>query len=410
MNDCTVSQQHLHEPAEALRHMLDGIAPSNRDDVVPLCQALGRVLARDVVARVTTPPHDNAAMDGYACRAADVPEEGGTLPVAGIAAAGDAPATLPEGSAMRIYTGAAVPRGADTVVMQERCSRSGDTVTFSARPERGSHIRLAGEDLNAGDPIIAGGTRLQPQHMALAATAGYGALPVRPRLRVAVLVTGNELAEPGTDARPGQIYNSNGYALLGLLQSLGCDVLHPQIVPDDLEATVSMFREAASEADFVITSGGVSVGDADYVKAAVERIGQLDLWRVAIKPGKPVAFGSIGQTPFLGLPGNPVSLFVTFCLFGRPMILKRQGAADYLPRTINAEAGFSVQQADKRTRYLRARLSQDGRQQRVSLFPDQGSGIISSTTWANALAEIPPHRTIHAGDTVTVHPYSELLT
>ncbi|MFV8834152.1 gephyrin-like molybdotransferase Glp [Aquisalimonas sp.] len=409
MTDCTLSQQHLHEPAEALRHMLDGIAPSNREDVVPLCQTIGRVLARDVVARVTTPPHDNAAMDGYVCRAADVHEEGGTLPVAGTAAAGDPPATLPEGSAMRIYTGAAIPQGADTVVMQERCTRSGDTLELDFRPERGSHIRLAGEDVNAGDPIIAGGTRLQPQHMALAATGGYGALPVRPRLRVAVLVTGNELAEPGTDARPGQIYNSNGYALLGLLQSLGCEVLHPQIVPDDMETTVSMLQQAARESDFVITSGGVSVGDADYVKAAVERIGQLDLWRVAIKPGKPIAFGRIGRTPFLGLPGNPVSLFVTFCLFGRPMILKRQGAADFTPGTISAVAGFSVQQADKRTRYLRARLTQDGRDQRVSLFPDQGSGIVSSTTWANALAEIPPHTTITTGETVTVYPYTELL-
>lgn len=408
MDDCTINQT-LHSPAVALETMLESILPEGREDVVPLCQALGRVMARDVVARVTAPPHDNAAMDGYVCRAADVPKEGGSVPVVGTAAAGDAPTTLPKGSAMRIYTGAAVPLGGDTVVMQERCTRTGDIVELPAGLERGSHIRLAGEDLIAGIPMIAAGTRLQPQHLALAATGGFGALPVRPQLRVAVLVTGNELAEPGLDAKPGQIYNSNGYALLGLLQGLGCEVIHPVVVPDDLDGTVNALKEAARDADFVITSGGVSVGEADYVKAAVEQLGELDLWRIAIKPGKRLAVGRIGRTPFLGLPGNPVSLFVTFCLFGRPMILKRQGAAEWLPRRTTATADFDLPKPDKRTRYLRARLINAEQGQRITLYPDQGSGIISSTTWANALAEIPPDTTITTGDAVTVYPYTELI-
>ncbi|MDN3519370.1 molybdopterin molybdotransferase MoeA [Aquisalimonas lutea] len=409
MTDCAANQ-NLHAPDAALERMLAGIAPCHRVTMAPLCQALGRVLAQDVAALVTAPPHDNAAMDGYVCRAADVPAAGGTLPVAGAAAAGDPPATLPPGAAMRIYTGAAIPAGGDAVVMQERCDRQGDTVALPGGLNAGDHIRRAGEDVTAGTPLFTAGTRLQPQHLALAATGGHGALPVRPALRVAVLVTGSELAEPGVqEAGPGQIYNSNGYALLGLLQGLGCEVGRPEIVPDDFEQTVAMLRSAASEADFVITSGGVSVGDADYVKAAVEKLGALDLWRVAVKPGKPLAVGRIGSTPFLGLPGNPVSLFVTFCLFGRPMVLRRQGATEVHPRTTPARADFTLDTTDRRTRYLRARLVNDGSHQRVTLYHDQGSGIISSTTWANALAEIPPETRIKPGDTVTVYPYNELM-
>lgn len=409
MTDCAANQT-LHAPGEALERMLAGIAPCHRVTMVPLCEALGRVLAQDVTALVTAPPHDNAAMDGYVCRAVDVPAEGGTLTVSGTAAAGDRPATLPSGAAMRIYTGAAIPDGGDTVVMQERCAREGDAVTLPGGLVPGDHIRRAGEDFVAGAPLLAAGTRLQPQHLALAANGGHGALPVRPALRVAVLVTGSELAEPGLqEAEPGQIYNSNGYALLGLLQGLGCEVRRPEIVPDDFEQTVAMLRSAASEADFVITSGGVSVGDADYVKAAVEKLGVLDLWRVAVKPGKPLAVGRTGSTPFLGLPGNPVSLFVTFCLFGRPMVLRRQGATEVQPRTTPAIADFTLDKPDRRTRYLRARLASEGGQQYATLYPDQGSGIISSTTWANALAEIPPDTRINPGDTITMYPYNELM-
>ena len=400
----------MHAPEEALQRMLAAVAVSGSEEAVPLRDCRGRVLARELVSRVTAPPHDNSAMDGYALRAADARAHAGVLPLSGVAAAGQPPVELSAGTAMRIFTGAAIPHGADTVVMQERCEEGERQVRVPESPMAGDHIRLAGEDLAAGAPILAAGTRLQPQHLALAATAGHGALPVRRRLRVAVLVTGDELVEPGTDIKPGQIYNSNGYALLGLLQGLECDVRGPAIVPDDLEATRAMLQDAADDADFIITSGGVSVGDADFVKDAVESLGALDLWRISIKPGRPVAVGRVGTTPFLGLPGNPVSMFVTFCLFGRPMILKRQGAADIHPRSVPVRADFTLDKADPRTRYLRARLAADGEHQRASLYPDQGSGIMSSTTWANALVEIPPDTPIHAGAILQAYPYHDLLS
>ena len=409
MTDCCSTNQPMQAPAEALERMLGAVAPSGTSETVPLNDALGRVLARDLVSRVTAPPHDNSAMDGYALRAADARALGGKLPLSGVAAAGQPPVELPPGTAMRIFTGAPIPHGADTVVMQERCAEGAGQVTVPEGPTAGDHIRMAGEDLTGGAPILAGGTRLQPQHLALAATAGYGALPVRPRLRVAVLVTGDELVDPGTDIAPGQIFNSNGYALLGLLQGLGCDVRGPAIVPDDPDTTRTMLEEAADDADFIVTSGGVSVGDADFVKDAVDSLGHLDLWRISIKPGKPIAFGQVNSTPFLGLPGNPVSMFVTFCLFGRPLILKRQGVADVHPRTAPVRADFTLDKADPRTRYLRARIATEGDHQRASLYPDQGSGIMSSTTWANALLEIPPDTPVRQGAIVQAYPYYELL-
>lgn len=409
MTDCCTNNQPMPAPKEALARLLGTMSGARGEETVVLRDCLGRILARDLVSRVTAPPHDNSAMDGYALRAADARAQGGTLPLSGVVAAGQPPVELPPGAAMRIFTGAPIPHGADTVVMQERCEEGSGHVSVPESPTTGDHIRMAGEDLVAGAPIIAQGTRLQPQHLALAATAGYGALPVRPRLRVAVLVTGDELVEPGTDIAPGQIFNSNGYALIGLLQGLGCDVRGPTIVPDDLDTTRAMLDEAASEADFIVTSGGVSVGDADFVKDAVEALGHLDLWRISIKPGKPIAFGQVRSTPFLGLPGNPVSMFVTFCLFGRPMILKRQGAADIHPRSVPVRADFNLDRADPRTRYLRARLASDGEHQRASLYPDQGSGIMSSTTWANALVEITANRVVNTGDSVSAYLYSDLL-
>jgi len=407
MDDTTVKAKML-SVQRAIAKVMDAAEPLRGVETVPLTDALGRVLAEDVLALVTVPPADNAAMDGYALCTADAIAHGGTLPVSGTVPAGAEPGRLQPGTAVRIFTGAPIPAGADTVVMQEVCAREGDLVTLPADLHTGSHIRPAGEDVCAGDSILTAGMRLQPQDLALAASGGHAGLKVRPRLRVAVLATGDELVEPGQPLPPGKIYNSNSFALVGMLQNLGCQVQCRRIVADSLPVTMDALVEAAASTDLVITSGGVSVGDEDHVKQAVERLGSMDLWRVAIKPGKPLAMGRVGRTPFLGLPGNPVSLFVTFCLFGRPMVLRLQGVSEVLPQELLADADFSLR-ADQRTRYLRGRLNVDGPGMRVSLFPHQGSGVMSSTIWANVLVKVPAGTGVVPGDVVSVLRYSDLL-
>ncbi len=407
MADPRVVGTEMLTAEEALKRMLAAVAPLAGSEHVPLTEALGRVLAKDVFARVTAPPTDNAAMDGYAVRAADaVP--GVPLPVSATVPAGRAPEPLQAGTAARIFTGAPIPAGADTVVPQEACERRGEHVLMTSAPRPGRHIRPAGEDVRAGDQMLQAGMRLRPQDLAQAATGGHASLAVRPRLRVAVLATGDELVEPGRSLQPGQIYNSNSFALLGLLQGLGCEVSICSRVADTLEATVAALEEAAANSHLIISSGGVSVGDEDHVKAAVNRLGSVDLWRVAIKPGKPVAMGRIAGTPFLGLPGNPVSLFVTFCLFGRSVVLRRQGASDPYPQVLPGHAAFALE-PESRTRFLRARVNTLAGSLSVELFPHQGSGVMSSTIWANSLVEIPAGQAVVAGDAVRVLPFSELL-
>ncbi|MCK8515820.1 molybdopterin molybdotransferase MoeA [Methylonatrum kenyense] len=374
---------------------------------VPLGEALGRVAAEGLAARVAVPPTDNSAMDGYAIRAEDAMAGGRILPVSAVIPAGTAPGKLAAGTAARIFTGAPVPDGADTVVVQELCRRDGDSVQLPTDLHAGSNIRRAGEDLQRDDLVLAAGTRLRPQHLALAASAGYAAIAVRPRLRVAILVTGDELVEPGKPLPPGKIYNSNGFALAGLLQALGCETRDCRIVADTLSETMEALREAAAHSDLVITSGGVSVGDEDHVREAVQRLGSVDFWRVALRPGKPVAMGQIGGTPFFGLPGNPVSLFVTFCLFARPFILKAQGLAEPLPGHLPATADFNLH-AESRSRYLRGRLDVDGHRLLATLFSNQGSGVMRSTTWANALVRIPPETAISPGDSVSALYYPDI--
>jgi molybdopterin molybdotransferase len=375
-------------------------------EAVPVGGALGRVLAAPQRSGITVPPADNSAMDGYAVRVADVAAPGVRLPVSQRILAGTVGVPLVPGSAARIFTGAPVPPGADAVVMQEYCAAEGDTVVIHAQPHVGENVRRAGEDVRKDDVVLASGTRLGAAEMGLAASVGLATLPVFRKLKVACFFTGNELVTPGEALAPGQIYNSNRYTLAGLIAGLGCAPIDLGIVPDTLEATEAALARAAREADVVITSGGVSVGEADYVKAAVEKLGRVEMWKVAMKPGKPLVYGRVGEADFIGLPGNPVSAFVTFGLFVRPFLLKRMGAADVLYRAFSVQADFAWSRSGTRREFLRTRLQANGR---LALFPNQSSGVLTSCAWADGLVDVPIGETIRAGDWVRFIPFSELF-
>jgi len=396
---------------DALDHMLRAARPVTEVEHVLSSTALGRVLAESQVSAIAVPPLDNSAMDGYAVRAAELNAGGDTrLPVSQRIAAGSVGEALAVGTAARIFTGAPIPPGADAVVMQEHTTAQGSEVVIHKSVAAGTNVRRAGEDIAVGATVLAAGTRLAAQHLGLAASIGIARLPVYRRLRVATFFTGDELVAPGEPLGPGQIYNSNRYTLNGLLQALGCEVLDLGTVPDDLEATVGVLDEAARHADLVVTSGGMSVGEEDYVKAAVERRGKLDMWRIAVKPGKPLAFGQVGKAAFIGLPGNPVSVFVTFCLFARPFVLRMQGAAEVAPLSYWIEADFDWLRPDPRREFLRARLNRDGSgKTSATLFPHQGSGVLTSTVWGDGLVDVPPGSAIARGQWVRFLPFAELV-
>ena len=401
-------------PFEDMRAaLLAAATPLSTVEQVPTAEALGRVLAVDQISSLDVPPLDNSSMDGYALRCADVPAVGARLVVAQRIPAGSVGHTLAPGTAARIFTGAPIPHGADAVVMQELCSLDGDGVLIDHLPRPGEWIRRAGEDIARGAVVLTAGQRLGPQMLGLAASVGCATLPVFRRLRVALFSTGDELVMPGEPLPPGAIYNSNRYVLRGLLEALGCQVCDLGIVPDSLEATRAALRAAAGSNDLIITSGGVSVGEEDHVKPAVEAEGQLDLWLVAMKPGKPVAFGRVNDpaggsgADFIGLPGNPVSSFVTFLMLVRPFILRRMGVEDCLPHSIRLPAGFDWPRPDRRREFLRARVGEAGQ---VELFPNQGPGVLSSTVWAAGLVDNPAGHAIAQGEPVSFIPYSELLS
>ncbi|MFZ0106082.1 MAG: gephyrin-like molybdotransferase Glp [Thiobacillus sp.] len=376
------------------------------NETVAVTDALGRVLAAPQTSAITVPPMDNSAMDGYALRVADVVAAGVKLPVSQRILAGAIGEPLRPGSAARIFTGAPVPPGADAVLMQEYCEATGEDVVINAMPHAGENIRRAGEDIQAGAQILAAGTRIGAAEMGLAASVGLAELPVFRKLKVACFFTGDELVTPGTPLQPGQIYNSNRYTLNGLVNGLGCELIDLGIVPDTLEGTEAALARASQEADVVITSGGVSVGEADYVKAAVEKLGRVEMWKVAMKPGKPLVYGRVNDADFIGLPGNPVSAFVTFCLFVRPFLLKRMGASDVLYRAFAVQADFAWSKAGARREFLRARLQPDGR---LALFPNQSSGVLTSCAWSDGLVDLGVGKTIAPGDWVRFIPLSELL-
>jgi len=397
---------------EALEFLLAQARPLRETERLPLGEALGRVLAQPLTSPIDVPPWDNSAMDGYAVKSADLGEGMTRLTVSQRIPAGVAGEPLQAGTAARIFTGAPIPPGADAVVIQEVCEPEGDEVVIRQPAGAGANVRLAGEDIQRGQEILRTGQRLAPQHIGLAASVGVADLTVYRRLKVALFASGDELVMPGNDLAPGQIFNSNQFTLDGLLRGLGCEVIQLGIVEDTLDATCEALARGARQADLVLASGGVSVGEEDHLKPAVERLGSLDLWKVAIRPGKPLAFGHIGETPFLGSPGNPVSLFVTFCVFARPYILRSQGVTgDLLPTPIEARAGFDWSRPDKRREYARARLEPDSDGEAVvRLFPSRSSGVLSSVAWANGLAVIPERQVVKQGDRVEFLPFSELLT
>ena len=369
-----------------------------------LLPALGRVLAEDVISPIAVPGEDNSAMDGYALRAADAT---GTLAVSQRIPAGTIGSELAAGTAARIFTGAAIPPGADAVVMQENCEASGGSVTISGSVSAGQNIRPRGQDITVGDIVLHAGRVLRPQDLGLLASTGASQVRVFKPLKVAILSTGDELVDPADVApdnvlRAGQLYNSNRYTLAGLLASLNMEVVDGGIIPDDPEATAQALQAAAGRADCVISSGGVSVGEEDHVKNQVEKLGRLDLWKLAIKPGKPLAFGSIGNTPFFGLPGNPTSVFVTFCLVARPYLLKMQGVNEPGLPKIKAVAGFSTGKPGGRQEYRRVTLRNTGRGLEATDFGNQSSGVLSSVSHSNALAVIPPGEAIAEGGGVEV--------
>jgi molybdopterin molybdotransferase len=390
---------------EALDKLLAGASPVRESETVPTLQATGRVLAQSQRSTMNVPPMDNSAMDGYAVRTADLPRPETRLRIAQKIAAGSVGQPLAPGTAARIFTGAPIPAGADAVAMQEHCAQEGDAVVVKKLPARGEWIRLTGSDIRSDGEVLPAGIRLRPQDIGLAASVGIASLPVYRRVRLGLFFTGDELVMPGDPLPPGRIYNSNRFTLNGLAASFGCEARDYGIVPDSLDATRKVLRRAAEECDVIVTSGGVSVGEADFVKPAVEAEGELLMWKIAMKPGRPLAFGKVGKAAFIGLPGNPVSSFVTFLLFVRPFLLKTQGITDVQPHSISARADFDWPEPDARREFLRVKWNARGG---LDLYPTQDSAVLMSTAWADGLLDNPPGQAIHPGDTVKFIPYSEL--
>ncbi|MDX1723223.1 MAG: molybdopterin molybdotransferase MoeA [Pseudomonas sp.] len=409
MSACGCDGNNLRPVDQAIAELLARAPAPPPVERVALRQALGRVLAEPLHAPFEVPAWDNSAMDGYALRAADLPAAGGCLPLAGRIAAGDAAAqVLPAGHAVRIFTGAPLPPGADSVVMQEQC-RLEEGRVWLPPVQGGEHVRQCGEELAAGTQVLSAGQRLRPQELGLLASFGIDRVAVYRRLRVGLLSSGNELREPGEALQPGQIYNANRYSLAGVLSSLGLEVHDYEIMADELAASRDALSLAASEWDMLITSGGVSVGEEDHLKQAIRELGELHLWRLAIQPGKPLAFGEVGGKPWIGLPGNPAAALITALVVARPFLLRAQGCQDVVPQALRLPAGFAWCKANGRRQYLRARLEARDGQLRVCLHPQQGSAMLTSACWADGLALVEVGQTLEEGDLLDYLPFSALL-
>ncbi len=404
---------------DALSKLLAHASPVLSTEQVPVGDADGRVLAQDLVSALHVPPQDNSAMDGYAVRCADVEQRVGVeLPITQRIPAGASGTPLAPGSAARIFTGAPVPAGADAVLMQEDCAALAPTgvantpqrIQINSIPEPGQNIRRAGEDIARGDKVLTRGQRLGPAELGLAASMGMADLTVARRPRVALFSTGDELVMPGTvapqDMAPGAIYNSNRYFLSALLRRMGCAVTDMGIVPDQREATEQALQSAAQSHDVILTSGGVSVGEEDHIKPAVQALGTLDLWQIAMKPGKPFTYGRVGDAHFMGLPGNPVSSFVTFLVLVRPFLLQLQGMRNVAMKTVTIRSDFTWAKGDKRREFLRVRRNSVGG---LELFSNQGSGVLTSAVWGDGLVDNPPGCAIAPGDSVQFVSFAELL-
>src|SRR5688500_9879900 len=392
--------QGLLSVDEAFACLLAEAKPVAAVEEIPTLDAANRILARAQTSTMDVPPMDNSAMDGYAVRVADGPR----LKVAQKIMAGAPGEPLVAGTAARIFTGAPIPPGADAVIMQENTTTEGSEVVLKTSPQPGDWIRRAGSDVKKGGEILPAGKRLLPQDTGLAASVGISTLPVFRKIRLGLFFTGDELVMPGEPLPPGRIYNSNRFTLRGLAEVFGCELRDYGIVPDSLEATREVLRRAAGECDLIVTSGGVSVGEADFVKPAVEAEGRLLMWKIAMKPGRPLAFGSVQKAFFIGLPGNPVSSFVTFLIFVRPFLLRTQGMSRTEPKNIVARADFDWPEPDARREFLRVKWNAQGG---LELYPTQDSAVLPSTAWADGLVDNPPGRAIRRGDAVRFLPFSE---
>lgn len=394
---------------EALYYLLSHVQPTDKTENVAIHRALGRVLAEPIYADVNVPPHNNSMMDGYALHSFDL-EQNSVLEVSQRIPAGTEPEPLKPGTAARIFTGAPIPEGANMVVMQEETEQVGDhqirITAESTQPQQ--NIRYKGEDIANGDEILKRGHKLRPQDLGLITSIGIGQVSVYQPLKIATFTTGSELLEPGEAPQKGKIYNANRYVLAGLVPALGFELIDLGSVEDTLEATVDAMQQAASIADVVVTTGGVSVGEEDHIKPAIEQLGSLDMWAVKMKPGKPLAYGKIGDTPFIGLPGNPVSAFATFNLFAHPYLLKMQGANEIKAKPVWLEAAFEWTKPGFRREFARAKLVNKNQKTYVKIYPQQGSGVLTSTVWAEGFVVIPEDTTIAKGDKVAFYPFNPI--
>jgi molybdopterin molybdotransferase len=411
-DDCFAFGGTLLSVDAALALVAERVIPVVGEETVALAEAAGRILARDLVAGMDVPPHANSAVDGYAIIHADLASDRDTmLPVTGRAAAGHPLGrAIARGEAIRIFTGAPMPDGADTVMMQEDCTLAGGKVTLQPGIKKGANRRHAGEDVEKGSVALDAGRRLKPADLGLAAALGHDRLTVFESLRVALLSTGDEVCEPGVSLPAGAIYDANRVMLASLLRELGCRVSDLGIHPDRAAALADTLGAATKEHDLIVTSGGVSTGEEDHVRAAIERLGRLDFWRLAIKPGRPVALGQVKGVPLIGLPGNPVAAALTFAILGRPLILRLAGAVEETPATFRVRADFSYKKRPGRREYVRASLSRDGDAVVASKYPKDGAGILSSIVRTDGFVIIDEDMDgLQPGATVDFLPYAEII-
>ncbi len=412
--ECDTTPQALLSIDEALELLLNSAKVTRSTQWLGLDDALNKILAVDLYADIFVPSFDNSAMDGYAL---NLKEEqinisgGTTFKITDRIPAGSTGNTLASGCAARLFTGAPIPKGANTVVMQEECEliENASRIEIYRPIALNENIRPMGNDIQSGDVILSKGKQLQPQDIALAASVGVGKLEVFNKIKVGVFFTGNELIEPGKSLQQGQIFNSNRYALVALLNKLDCEVINLGDIKDTLGATCQALEKLKSSCNLIITTGGVSVGEEDHVKPAVEKLGQLNLWRIKMKPGKPLALGCIGDCAFIGLPGNPVSAMVTFLLFARPFIKKMQGASNYLNIPFKVAANFDWHRAKPRREFVRVRLERTITPMQVNQYPKQGSDVLSSMVWADGLVEIPEEKTFKQGEVLNFYPLNEMM-
>ena len=393
---------------QAIAHLTTQARASVEAETIRLEDSLGRILARDYRVPADVPPADNSAVDGYAVCTSELSNKA-PLPVSGRIAAGERPGLLKPGTAVRIFTGSEIPEGADAVIMQEQVTLTDQCISIDVPVTEGQNIRRQGQDLSRGDLALARGCRIRPQEMGLLGSMGIADIEALANLKVAILTTGDELVDPGQPLEPGQIYNTNRFTILGLLAKAGCQVVLCETLEDTREATRKTFERAAAMADLIVTSGGVSVGEEDHVRAVLEEFGGLSLWRLAIKPGKPLAFGAIDNTPVLGLPGNPAAVLVTLLIVGMPLIKAMQGRSHCEAKGERIAAGFPVEKSSVRRDYIRARKTINEGEAVIEAYPNQSSGVLSSACWADGLAVVPENTTVAPGDPLTYYSFAELL-